>query len=139
MEDKIKEINIGKIDVNEFSFEEIKKISNKVDWKMISWFQILSEEFIREFSDRVNWDNIYKYQKLSEEFIREFADKVNWNYISFEELSDEFIIKFHDKFNWNTLDKNNKINKKIFKKMNREQKLYMLMNYRGIWEKYNGR
>ena len=51
----------------------------------------------------------------------------------------EFIIEFYNKVNWKTLDIYNKINKEIFRKMNRECKLHMLMNYREIWEKYNGR
>jgi hypothetical protein len=117
MEDNIKWINNGIIDINEFSFEEIRKINDKLDWSFISYNQKLSEGFIREFADRVDWNHISYHQELSEGFIREFYDRVNWK----------------------VLDEFNKIKEGIFIKMNREQKLYMLINYREIWESYNGK
>jgi hypothetical protein len=68
----------------------------------------------------------------------EFADKVNWFFVSYnQKISEGFIIEFYNKVNWNTLDDHNKINVDIFREMNREQKLYMIMNYRDILEKYN--
>jgi hypothetical protein len=51
-------------------------------------------------------------------------------------LSKKTILKFYNKFNWEILDAQNKIDKNIFKKMNREQKLYMIINYRKFWNKY---
>jgi phosphoribosylanthranilate isomerase len=100
MEDKIKEIN-------EFSFGEIREISDKIDWHYVSSEQKLSEEFIREFTDKVDWNLVSVYQKLSEEFIKEFADKVNWYYISkHQKLSEKFIRKFSDKLDqsdWNNI------------------------------------
>jgi hypothetical protein len=45
-----------------------------VDWKDISEYQQLSEDFIREFDDKVNWKIICENQQLSEDFIMEFVD-----------------------------------------------------------------
>ncbi len=65
-------------------FEVIKRYRKKdLNWKNISRFQKLSEDFIREFQDRVNWDHIPRYQELSKDFIREFRDRVEWNNISY--------------------------------------------------------
>ena len=47
-----------------------------VNWKSVSQYQTLSEDFIREFQDKVDWEWISSKQKLSESFIREFIDKV---------------------------------------------------------------
>ena len=92
--------------------EKIKKNPEKIDWSSISYCQKLSEEFIKEFQDKIDWHYISWYQKLSENFILEFYDKVNW--ISLE----------------------HKFNKEMFKNMNRGQKLYMIMNYKKLWNKW---
>ena len=83
---------------NEKEIRDIINKGGKLDWKYISRYQKLSEEFIREFQDKVDWRCISGYQKLSEEFIREFQDKVQWEYISIcQKLSEEFIGEFKDK------------------------------------------
>ena len=57
--------------------EKIKeKGINIVNWKSISQYQTLSEDFIREFQDKVDWMQIFIHQTLSEDFIRQFKDKV---------------------------------------------------------------
>jgi hypothetical protein len=162
------------MDINEFSFEEIREISDRIDWDYISKRQKLLDGFIMEFVDRVerkpnerniddlhsgkldinevpiekikeiqdkvDWRKIFYNQKLSEGFIREFSDKVSWKRIFYyQDLSEEFICEFYDRVSWNTLDEFNKINRRIFEKMNRGCKLYMLMNYKKVWENYNGR
>jgi hypothetical protein len=72
---------------------------------------------------------------LSEDFIREFSDRVNWYQVSWSrKLSEEFMLEFYDKLDWEGLKKKNEIDKNIFKKMNGEQKLYVMMNYRKIWD-----
>ncbi|MFA7128499.1 MAG: hypothetical protein WC136_04960 [Sphaerochaeta sp.] len=83
--------------------EELRKLrlDDNIDWRDISTFRKLSEDFIREFSDKVNWEYISKFQKLSEDFIREFKDKVDWEYISkFQELSEGFIREFSNEVDW---------------------------------------
>ena len=80
-----------------------KKISkfNKVDWRRISGYQKLSEDFIREFQHKVDWQNISINQKLSENFIREFQYRVKWDHISlYQKLSEDFIREFQDEVDW---------------------------------------
>jgi len=85
----------------------IRKFKDKVEWNYISTFQKLSEDFIREFKDKVSWWHISYYQKLSEDFIREFKDKVNWLNISYNQtLSEDFIKEFKDKINFRYLLQN---------------------------------
>ena len=43
------------------------------DWKKISKFQKLSEDFIRDHQDKVDWEYISAYQELSESFIKSSA------------------------------------------------------------------
>ena len=79
----------------------IRKYQDKVYWKDISLYQILSGDFIREFQDRLDWDYISRNQKLSESFIREFKYKVYWYNISkYQKLSEDFIREFQDKVVW---------------------------------------
>jgi hypothetical protein len=70
------------------------------------------ENEIKEIDSGMNIKGIFCYQKLLEGFMREFYDRVDWE----------------------TLDGDNKINEDIFNKMDRGCKLYMIMNYRGIWK-----
>ncbi|MFN3551378.1 MAG: hypothetical protein ACK4WJ_06195, partial [Endomicrobiia bacterium] len=62
------------------SIEEYKEITGRVrvNWKKVSRFRYLSEEFIERYKDKVEWDLISKSQKLSEEFIEKYKDKVDW-------------------------------------------------------------
>ena len=58
-----------------------------MNWKIISPYQNLSEDFIREFKDKVDWFYIVRNQKLSNNFIKEFGlniDEDNWLYKSNE-------------------------------------------------------
>jgi hypothetical protein len=84
------------------------------DWRYISKYQILSEEFIEKHSNKLNWDNISAYQVLSEDFIEKHLDKLNWYEISFyHKLSEEFIKKHIDKINIYWLMENKNISEKI--------------------------
>jgi hypothetical protein len=47
------------------------------DWRWISSYQNLSEEFIEKYSYKVDWINISLSQKLSEEFIKKNINKIN--------------------------------------------------------------
>ena len=51
--------------------------NNKKNWKLISRYQELSEEFIDKYSDRVYWDLISQYQQLSKEFIKKYREKID--------------------------------------------------------------
>ena len=67
--DLFEKINYARVILSE---EFIEKFQDKVNWILISDYQVLSEEFIEKFQDRVNWENISTYQTLSEEFIEKF-------------------------------------------------------------------
>ena len=64
---------------------------DNINWKKISQYEKLSEEFIEKFKDKVNFWRISQYQKLSEEFIQKFQDKVNWYHIYEKHLFQTFV------------------------------------------------
>jgi len=136
--DKVYWLNISRFQTLSEGF--IREFCDKVLWVDICCCQSLSEEFIREFIDKIDWPSICWNQALSEGFIREFCDKVYWPNIScFQTLSEELVLEFYNKIDWRLMKKNwggKEISKKIFGKMNKEQQLYMIMNYR---EMFNNR
>ncbi len=95
-----------------YSEEEIREyISKNVlssdEWRDISYYQTLSEDFIREFHEEVHWYYISAKQKLSEGFIKEFKDKVHWYYISYMQvLSESFIREFSGEVHWYSISLN---------------------------------
>jgi len=91
------------------------------DWKIISYYKYLSEDFIREFKDKVIWEYISESQKLSEAFIREFQDKVDWSRISSsQKLSEEFIREFKDRVNWEYISIDQKLSTKFIDEFKNE-------------------
>lgn len=80
--------------------KELEKFENDImldnwNWRTISQYKSLSEDFIRKYQDKVNWEDISYHQKLSEDFIIEFKDKVCWkNICKSQDLSDEFIKEY---------------------------------------------
>jgi hypothetical protein len=83
---------------SEKELEENSNIFDEKNWRHISVFQTLSEDFIEKHSDKVDWDWISAYQVLSEDFIEKHSDKVSWIWISkYQKLSEEFIEKHLDK------------------------------------------
>ena len=101
--------------------KKVKSINNmseldNINWKKISQYEKLSEEFIEKFKDKVNFWRISQYQKLSEEFIQKFQDKVNWSCISqYQKLNEEFIKKFQDKVNWIHISQYQKLSEEFIK------------------------
>jgi hypothetical protein len=72
-----------------------------VDWRAISKYQKLSEDFIREHVNEVDWNDISKFQKLSNNFINEFNYRVNWKYISaFQNMCLKFATKYRNRIDW---------------------------------------
>ena len=69
-----------------------------IDFRYVSFFQKLSEEFILEFQDKIDWGIISKTQKLSEEFIRKNKNFINWRRISENQtLSEDFIREYKER------------------------------------------
>ena len=48
--------------------------NNKIDWKLASKWQVLSENQIKEHKDKVSWKNVILYQKVSSEFLHEHVN-----------------------------------------------------------------
>ena len=53
------------------------QINNNVNWRYISYYYELSENFIRNFKNDVDWYYISNFQTLSEDFKKEFKHKLN--------------------------------------------------------------
>ena len=80
----------------------IRKLENKVNWRLISKYPSLSKHFLREFKDKIDFEYITKYRKrLNEKFIFEFKNYITWcdNGINYK-LSGRFIYKFKDYIVW---------------------------------------
>ena len=111
---KMKEL-IKKYKLQSFS----KNFDREVDWKTISIFYELPENFIREFKNEIDWFFVFSSQKLSEDFIREFEneiDWVNWNVISWhQKLSEDFVREFKNKVNWAYIYENQNLSLEFIK------------------------
>jgi hypothetical protein len=95
----------------------ISKYSQKLDWTMISRYQILSEDFIQKNCHLVYWYNICTYQTLSEKFIEAFAHKLDWKAISqCQVLSEHFIEKHSDKLDWDNISGNQILSERFMEK-----------------------
>ena len=95
----------------------IEKYIDKLNWNSISEYQTLSEEFIEKYIDKVDWIYISKYQKLSEEFIEKHIDKVYWVYISvYQKLSESFIERNIDKVDWYWISEYQKLSEEFIEK-----------------------
>ena len=98
--------------------EKLENLPNEIlgNWKEISKFQKLSENFMRDHQDKVDWTNISHYQKLSEDFISEFQDRVDWWDISkYQKLSEDFIRNNKDKVSWVKIKKYQKLSEGFIK------------------------
>jgi len=97
--------------------EFMEKYQDKVYWNYISTDQNLSEEFIEKYEDKVDWSGISYYQKFSEEFIEKYKHKVDWSLISERQsLSEEFIERYKDKVDWTWIPKSQNLSMQfIFK------------------------
>ena len=81
------------------NFVDIYK--DRLDWGIISSINKYDENFIRKFKDYVDWNALSLGRKLSNSFIKEFFDKVNWRYISeYQNLSEDIIEEFKDRIYW---------------------------------------
>ena len=107
----------------------IRKYQDKVNWRNISNYQKLSEDFIRDHQDKVDWTNISHHQTLSEDFIREFQDKVNWAIIcTYQKLSEDFIREFQDRVDWNEIKDAQKLSENFVKEFSLVIPKYNILN-----------
>ena len=119
--------------VNEHLGTDYKGLITKEQWREISMFQKLSEDFIREFQDNVDWECISMCQNLSESFIREFQDNVNWNYISgSQKLSEDFIREFQDDVNWEWISGYQKLSNEFIREFKYKVDWYCISKYQKL-------
>ena len=52
------------------------------NWKVISRYAYLSEEFTEYYKDKLDWYLISKCQKLNESFMVKYKNYLHWPYIS---------------------------------------------------------
>ena len=115
----------------------IREFQDKLDWDFISECQILSEDFIREFADKVNWECISYYQTLSESFIREFQDKIDWYQISqSQKLSEDFIKEFQDKVRWDWISQFQKLSEEFIREFKDNVDWYFISKYQKLSENF---
>ena len=59
---------------------------------------------------------------------------VDWKNIGYNKnLTEDIILEFYDKLHWGILLNGQKINKKTFEKLGKGKRLYLLMNWREIY------
>lgn len=74
--------------------EDIRKLSNNINWDYISIRDDLSMEFIREFKDNLNWSYICVNIEMSEDNMEEFSEYLDWKMVTICQIySDEFYKK----------------------------------------------
>ena len=113
------------------------KSNNDINWKVISYYYNLSEDFINKYNDKVDWNNISKYQKLSEQFIEKYKNKINWNYISvFQILSENFIEKYYDKVDWYYISMYQTLSESFIEKFKDYVYWYVISIYQNLSEKF---
>lgn len=123
--------------VNEYLGTDYKGLITEEQWKEISRYQNLSEDFIREFQDDVNWDWISIRQKLSEDFIREFQDMVSWYEISIHQnLSEDFIREFQDMVVWNLISMCQKLSEDFIREFQYKVDWWCISRYQKLSEDF---
>ena len=63
------------IKINRLDF--IRKFQDQLNWKIISSYHVLSEEFMAEFSHKLDWVQISFFQSLSLKSIKRFRNYLN--------------------------------------------------------------
>ena len=111
--------------------------TNYQNWRALSRYNGLTEEFIREFQDEVHWDRISIYQHLSEEFIREFKDDVVWTLISiYQHLSEDFIREFKDRVDWDGISANQHLSEDFIREFKDRVCWYNISTYQRLSEDF---
>lgn len=73
----------------------MRKYKHKIIWKDISCFQKLSESFMTEFRNMIDWDSASIYQSMSETFLKNNKKFINWNELSYiKHISDPYLSKY---------------------------------------------
>jgi hypothetical protein len=117
---KIEYIEYCKNPQKKISEMTLREFQNKIDFRYIPKYQILSEDFIREFHYRINWiclnNNMIPNKGYSYDFIRDFQNKVDWFLIcEYQYLSEDFIREFQSNINWYIISKYQRLTEKFIR------------------------
>jgi len=95
------EVSSNKKEISDSLKNEIEKDPDQFDWKEISEFYILPEEFISLYKNKVVWHLIIREQKLSEKFIEDHLSYIDMYYLCVcQNLSEDFIEKYKEEIKW---------------------------------------
>ena len=76
-------------------FDKVREKYNKIKWDLLSYdAEYLSNEFIEEFKDKLDWKLLSEYQILykKDNIIRKFSEYWDWEILSYRQLLSEEII-----------------------------------------------
>lgn len=73
-------------------------------WNTISEHQKLDENFLIEFKDKIDWRMASRTQVITEKIMEKCADKLNWNALIKHDitLTEEILEKYEKYFDWST-------------------------------------
>lgn len=87
------------------SEEFIERHKDEFDWRDVSSFQDMSEDFMFKMERYINWDIIHETKELSPHSVmkiyNEFMNNKNYRWINkFNKITENFIIRYWDRFKW---------------------------------------
>jgi hypothetical protein len=88
-----------------------KKDFENLDWKSISAFRNLNEQFMSDFSDCLDWGVVCTHQKMTEGFLRYYSHLINYKAIGItqiNQMSVDFIYEHKTKLNMKCIKENKK-------------------------------
>ena len=89
--------------VSNYSIDFINKYKHKINWSE-TFFNDMSR--YKLFEDYVDWKKVSYYHQLTEDFMRQYKNKLDWNFISsYQVLSPEFIEEFKNKLNMESVNR----------------------------------
>lgn len=120
-----------------FPLSFIERHKDKLNWDIVSYYQILSEKFINKFSNKVNWRLVSGYQKLSESFMEKYLDLIDWEMVSIsQKLSESFIEKYSDKVVWEYIAMFQKLSESFIEKHLEQLPVSTLLKYQRLSESF---
>lgn len=99
------------IKMNKLNSELIDKLTDKLDWNVISQSYIFTLEEIEKYEKYLSWYNlnVNNYKALSLELIRKHKDVICWDRMSYLDKGFKFLAEFKEKLNWKTVSINSKL------------------------------